>query len=178
MIDGWGISCEFALRWMSLDLTDDKTTLVQVMAWCRQATSHYLSQCWPRSLSPYGITRPQWVNSLAIETCGSVFLNSFYELITWAIMWNLSQVSATEHWFRWWLGSIRKDTITWANENPNPCWYVNWEENSVVIWAKKYNFSVFQGTHLSIENFVWKLLTICLGLNVLAIIRPAHFFTR
>ena len=32
------------------------------MAWCRQATSHYLSQCWPRSLSPYDITRPQWVN--------------------------------------------------------------------------------------------------------------------
>ena len=36
-----------------------KSTLVQVMAWC-QATSHYLSQCWPRSLSPYDITRPQW----------------------------------------------------------------------------------------------------------------------
>ena len=36
--------------------------LVQVMAWCRQATSHYLSQCWPRSLSPYGVTRPQWLN--------------------------------------------------------------------------------------------------------------------
>ena len=47
---------------MPLDLTDDKsTTLVQVMAWCRQATSHYLSQCWPRSLLPYGVTRPQWV---------------------------------------------------------------------------------------------------------------------
>ena len=46
---------------MSLDLTDDKSTLVQVMAWCRQATSHYLSQCWSRSLSPYGVTRPQWV---------------------------------------------------------------------------------------------------------------------
>ena len=25
------------------------------MAWCRQATSHYLNQCWPRSLSPYGL---------------------------------------------------------------------------------------------------------------------------
>ena len=47
---------------MSLDLTDDKSTLVQVMAWCRQATSHYLSQCWPRSLWPYGVTKPQWVN--------------------------------------------------------------------------------------------------------------------
>ena len=62
VIDGWGISCEIALIWMSLDFTDDQSTLVQVMAWCRQATSHYLSQCWPRSLSPYGITRPQWVN--------------------------------------------------------------------------------------------------------------------
>ena len=34
--DGWGISCELVLRWMSLDLTDDKSSLVQVMAWCRQ----------------------------------------------------------------------------------------------------------------------------------------------
>ena len=46
---------------MSLDLTEDNSTLVQVMAWCRQATSHYLSQCWPRSVSPYGVIRPQWV---------------------------------------------------------------------------------------------------------------------
>ena len=28
---------------MSLDFTDDQSTLVQVMAWCRQATSHYLN---------------------------------------------------------------------------------------------------------------------------------------
>ena len=31
------------------------------MSWCHQATSHYLSQCWFRSMSPYGITRLQWV---------------------------------------------------------------------------------------------------------------------
>ena len=24
--------------------------------WCHEATSHYLSQCWPRSTSPYGIS--------------------------------------------------------------------------------------------------------------------------
>ena len=47
---------------MSLDLTEDKSTLLQVMAWCHQATSHYLSQCWPRSVSPYGIIGPQWVD--------------------------------------------------------------------------------------------------------------------
>ena len=63
-IDGWSLSCEIALIWMSLDFTDDQSTLVQVMAWCRQATGHYLSQCWHRSLSPYGVTRPQWVNLL------------------------------------------------------------------------------------------------------------------
>ena len=50
-----------ALRWMPRDLTDDKSTLVQVMAWCRQATGQYLNQCWPRSVWPYGVTRPQWV---------------------------------------------------------------------------------------------------------------------
>ena len=31
------------------------------MAWCHQATSHYLSKCWTRSRSPCGVTRPQWV---------------------------------------------------------------------------------------------------------------------
>ena len=60
-----------AIRWMSLDLTDDKSTLVQVMAWCRQTTSHYLNECWPRSMSPYGVTRPWWVK-IAIITQGMV----------------------------------------------------------------------------------------------------------
>ena len=46
---------------MPQDLTDDKSTLVQILAWCRQATSHYLNQCWPRFPTPYGVTVPQWV---------------------------------------------------------------------------------------------------------------------
>ena len=54
IIGGRGISCKMTLRWLSLDLNDDKSTLVQVMAWCRQATSHYLSQCWPISMPLYG----------------------------------------------------------------------------------------------------------------------------
>ena len=49
VIDGWSICCELALIWMSLDFTDDQSTLVQVMAWCHQAPSHHLSQCWPRT---------------------------------------------------------------------------------------------------------------------------------
>ena len=58
VIDSWGISCDIALIWISLDFTDDQSILVQLMAWCCQATNHYLSQCWPRSLLPYGVTRP------------------------------------------------------------------------------------------------------------------------
>ena len=57
------------LRWMPWDLTDDKSTLVQVMAWCRLATSHYLNQCWPSSMSPYGVTKPQ---CLLMNICGNL----------------------------------------------------------------------------------------------------------
>ena len=32
------------------------------MAWCHQATSHYLSQCWSRSLSLYDVIRPHWAD--------------------------------------------------------------------------------------------------------------------
>ena len=52
----WAFSMEYALRGTPWYLTDDLSTLVQIMAWCCQATSHYLKQCWLSS-------RPQWVNS-------------------------------------------------------------------------------------------------------------------
>ena len=44
-----------------------KSTLILVTAWCCQARNHYLSQCWPRSMSPYEITKTQWVNSLRLS---------------------------------------------------------------------------------------------------------------
>ena len=62
-------SYDNALRWMSWDLPENKSTLVQIIAWCRQARSHYLSQCWPRSVSPYGVTRAQWVNRVVGAVC-------------------------------------------------------------------------------------------------------------
>ena len=48
---------------MSLDLTDDMSTLGQVVAWCHQATSHFLNLSWPSSMYPYDDNRPQWVKS-------------------------------------------------------------------------------------------------------------------
>ena len=43
-----GTYCVIALQWMSQKLTDEKSTLAQVMAWC-------LSQCWTLFMSPYGV---------------------------------------------------------------------------------------------------------------------------
>ena len=53
-----------------INITSDKLTLVQVLPWCYQTTSHYLIQCGPRSMLPYGITRPQWVKDISVSVQG------------------------------------------------------------------------------------------------------------
>ena len=81
----WGVTCEYLeekreyifLRFLiqiqhdtakltSLDLTDDESTLVQVMAWCHQAPSHYLNQCWQNSMMPQGVISGQWVEPIIL----------------------------------------------------------------------------------------------------------------
>ena len=47
----------------SLRISDDKSTSVQVMAWCHLASSRYLNQCWPRSMTPYDIIGNQRVKA-------------------------------------------------------------------------------------------------------------------
>ena len=49
-----GTTHEMALRWMPKNLSNEKSTLFQVTAWCHQAASHFLGRCWPRHLFPYG----------------------------------------------------------------------------------------------------------------------------
>ena len=60
------VACTIALMWLPLGLTDNRSTLVKVMVWCCQATSYYLSQSWPSSMLPYGITWSQW---LGVSPC-------------------------------------------------------------------------------------------------------------
>ena len=40
---------------------DNNPAFVQIMAWRRKATSHYLNQSWPRLLTHICVSRPQWV---------------------------------------------------------------------------------------------------------------------
>ena len=47
LTDGWGIFCETTLRWISLDLTDDKSTLVDPDPWRHMASlDHNESTHW------------------------------------------------------------------------------------------------------------------------------------
>ena len=73
---------------------DPKSTSFQVMAWCRQATSHYLSQCWHSFMLPYGVTRPQSVNTLRLKQNGHHFP---YNILKWIFLnenvWILINIS-------------------------------------------------------------------------------------
>ena len=63
--------CGIALMWMPKNINNGKAKFLQIMAWYCQATSHYLSQCWLRSMTPYGITMPQSSNLLASWSAAS-----------------------------------------------------------------------------------------------------------
>ena len=47
--------------WIPQNIINEKWMLINLMAWCRQATSNYLGQCWSISMASYGVTRTQWV---------------------------------------------------------------------------------------------------------------------
>ena len=51
------------LNWMPWNLTDDKSTLVLSVVWCRHAANHCLSRRWSRSLLPYGVIKPQYIHT-------------------------------------------------------------------------------------------------------------------
>ena len=67
---------------------DDKSTLVRVMVRCCQAPSHYLSQCWPRSMSSYGATKPQWVNTFKAKQNAYHFVDGIFTCIfcSWIVV--------------------------------------------------------------------------------------------
>ena len=56
------ISNHADLKFLRVQVTT--LALIEAIVCCCQAASHYLNQCWPKSLTPYGLTWPQWINSL------------------------------------------------------------------------------------------------------------------
>ena len=108
---------------MPQDLTDDKSALIQVMAWCRQATSHYLNQCWPRSSTPYGVTRHQWV-----KLPSSVISDNF---ACCRLTANLSEIIVQKE--------ERYESVAWVQGKPCP--HVSllkiWKRSVAAKWRKQ-----------------------------------------
>ena len=121
---------------MSLDLTEDKSTLVQVMAWCCQATSHYLSQSRPRSLSPYGITRPQWVNSYDYwNICGRGIMPCFWCVKRWLRRWVL-RANRRRH------NTQLNFRSPWCTVR-TCCMRLSWRVNSFPQWGQENDRSAY-----------------------------------
>ena len=57
---------KFGFRANATEPIDDTSTLVQVMAWCRQAAIHSLSQYLSRPMVQYEVTVPHWFDGVDI----------------------------------------------------------------------------------------------------------------
>ena len=83
------ISCEMALRWMNV--TRRLQILVSVGSdngLVQMATSHYLNRCWPSTMMPYCITRPQGVKLKEVWLCiciSEMVHHRIRQAVTWRI---------------------------------------------------------------------------------------------
>ena len=63
----------------------DNSTLIKVMTWC-QAARHYLSQCWPKFVSSYGVTRQASESELrALVRCEGYVRNWYIRQGYWLV---------------------------------------------------------------------------------------------
>ena len=110
-------SCEITLIRMPQNLTDDLSTLIQVMV-----IIHHMSQCWPRSMSPYGVPRPEWVNlwlHVFTHTISNLNLH-FNSLAPGKLDWNFRYVifqwNFSDSWFRhllWFCPDMNATGLHW-----------------------------------------------------------------
>ena len=113
IFDSIPLTFSVTLPW---DADNLKSTLVQITAWCGQATSHNLYQNWRRFMSSYSITRLQWVkghkgNSMIVPVCANeVFIKDMEKMALWqwwlrhvlqfhAIPWIIHVISEKYVWY-------------------------------------------------------------------------------
>ena len=75
------------------------------MSCCHQATSQYLSQCWPKSISPYGVTFSQYVSTWKPKRNNSHFAEDTFTIVIWIgiccvmyhdpVSWNFHGITKT-----------------------------------------------------------------------------------
>ena len=154
------------------------------MAWCRQAASHYLSQCWPRSLSPHDITRPQRVNvyyQIILNFC--TYGDSSAVLMLWLLQ-NVA-VATSWHWFRQWFCANRQQAIMCANVDPDhmvslDCseLKVNHHRKIIHYWEPGLRINPLTVGNLGIVIRFWSALWLMMAWCHRTSILNAHWFWR
>ena len=110
-----------------------------IVAWCCQAISHYLSQCWSKYMSSYRITKPYWVKlcALCYITWKSTVLDNILEPIFLTTALTVTIFSRPRKLFRvtevilWMVycsqvsqDVVHSDVMPWKHflHNPGPLW--------------------------------------------------------
>ena len=96
---------------------DDTSTFVKVLTRCRQASSPWLSQCRPGSMSPNGVTKPRWAEKsdrvfLSLDTWNHMFYVNLFVLNIISVLESSvleigiptygRQKQIPEHIHKWW----------------------------------------------------------------------------
>ena len=145
LLAGIFTSCVNALRSMLHDFTDNKSTSVQVMAWCRQATSHYPRQSWSSSMSSHMVS--QWT------------LCHFIKYLTYT-----NSLLFSTH------GPTKENNITGQNKPQQICIIIAWDILYVKICAGKWPAL---SPHEFAENMAPSVMTLT-PLSWLLVICPYH----
>ena len=73
---------EITLSWMPQNLTNKRSTLLQIMAWCHQASNHFLSKYRPRSMLPLlGLNELIYIYDFERKIFHLLSLDSLWQLI-------------------------------------------------------------------------------------------------
>ena len=129
---------------MQQDLTDDISTLVLVMAWCRQVTSHYLNQCWPSSLTHIWSTRGRWDKRLQWNNYGDehfIFHDIFTPVVN-SVQSRVLYITSSVNGF-----ASMSPFVVWLPRCKVQCWIWNHDDTDFVIHIWEMQIPVHYTTH-------------------------------
>ena len=81
IIDIYSIPCEIAPRWMLQGLLHVLVSIGSGNGLVLLGSKPLPESCWPSSMMPHGITRPQWVNTLRQKEDGRHFADDIFTCI-------------------------------------------------------------------------------------------------
>ena len=122
LIDGSGNCCKIALGRMSLHLT---------------ATSHYMSQHWPSSVLPCGITGRQWVKTMMCSWAESAWLVQNCSKIISLEFGSERRFTRFQWWARKWF--VKFGPVIWQG-----LFVGTWDLLRVLLWWEELWHSVKQ----------------------------------